>query len=295
MDRRLAVNVLDVRHLSKRYPRFHLNDVSFSVEQGYIMGFIGVNGAGKTTTLKALLNMVHPDDGEVHILGKDIKYHEIDIKQDLGIVLGDKDIYKSYRINRISDVVSKFYKKWDQKAYLHFIDRFEIDPGKKVGELSEGMKTKYFLALAMSHHARLFLLDEPTSGLDPAARDDLLELFQELVEDGERSIIYSTHITSDLEKCADHILYIDNGIIIGSDNKVDFVGSYSLVKGDANRLSASLRSKIISTKNHPYGFTGLIRSVDLPLFEDFTVESPTMEDIMIYHAKRESRHEHVAV
>ena len=289
------MNLLDVLHLSKRYPRFHLNDVSFSVEQGYIMGFIGVNGAGKTTTLKSLLNMVHPDEGEVHIFGKDIKYQETDIKQDLGVVLGDKDIYKSYRINRISDVVSRFYTKWDQKAYQHYIDRFNIDPGKKVGELSEGMKTKYFLALAMSHHARLFILDEPTSGLDPAARDELLELFQELVEDGEHSIIYSTHITSDLEKCADHILYIDKGIIIGLDNKVDFVGSYSLVKGDTSRLTTALRSKMISTKNNPYGFTGLIRSVDLPMFESFTIESPTMEDIMIYHAKQELHNEHVAV
>lgn len=157
------------------------------------------------------------------------------------------------------------------------------------------MKTKYFLALAMSHHARLFLLDEPTSGLDPAARDDLLELFQELVEGGECSILYSTHITSDLEKCADHILYIDNGIIIGSDNKIDFVGGYSLVKGDASRLTAPLHAKMIATKSHPYGFTGLIRSVDLPLFEGFTVEAPTMEEIMIYHAKRESRHEQAAV
>lgn len=289
------MNLLDVRHLSKQYPKFHLNDVSFSLEQGYIMGFIGINGAGKTTTLKSLLNMVHPDSGEVHILGKDIKHHEVEIKQDLGVVLGDKDIYKSYRINRISDVVSKFYEQWDNEAYQHHIDRFGIDPAKKVGELSEGMKTKYFLALAMSHHARLFILDEPTSGLDPAARDDLLELFQELVEDGQRSILYSTHITSDLEKCADHILYIDNGTIIGSNNKEDFIGSYSLVKGDASKLTAHLRSKMISAKIHPYGFTGLIRTVDLSLFDSFTVVPPTMEDIMIYHAKREIYHEHVAV
>jgi len=289
------VNLLTVKHLSKRYPQFLLDDVSFSLEQGYIMGFIGANGAGKTTTLKSLLNMVHPDCGEVEVFGKDIRGHEIAIKQELGVVLGDKDLYKSYRIGRISEVVSRFYTQWDSAAYQSYIDRFGIDPEKKAGELSEGMKTKYFLALAMSHRARLFILDEPTSGLDPAARDDLLELFQEIVEDGERSILYSTHITSDLEKCADHVLYIDNGVIIGSDNREDFIGSYRLVRGDAAGLSADLRSRMISMRTHPYGFTGLIRSVDLPLFAGFTAEAPTMEDIMIYHAKREPRHETAAV
>jgi ABC-2 type transport system ATP-binding protein len=282
------VNLLNVRHLSKRYERFCLNDVTFTLEQGYIMGFIGINGAGKTTTLKSVLNMVHPDSGSVEIIGKDIKHCETAIKQDLGVVLGDKDMYKSYRIRDISRVVSRFYHNWDESAYRNHIERFSIDPGKKVGELSEGMKTKYFLALAMSHHARLYILDEPTSGLDPAARDELLELFQELVEDGAHSILYSTHITSDLEKCADHILYIDNGSIIGCDTKDDFLESYKLVKGDAGDLTSGHRSRLIAVKYHPYGFTGLIKSADAPMFGDFAIEQPTMEEIMIYHAKRET-------
>ncbi len=289
------MNLLQVQHLSKRYERFHLNDVSFSLEQGFIMGFIGINGAGKTTTLKSILNMVHPQSGEVEILGKNIRGNEVEIKQDLGIVLGEKDLYNSYRIDRISKVVSRFYTNWDNEVYRHYIDRFSIDPGKKVGELSEGMKTKYFLALAMSHHARLFLFDEPTSGLDPAARDDVLEIFQELVEDGRQSILFSTHITSDLEKCADHILYIDNGVIVGSDTKDDFLEGYRLVKGDTQQLNESRNSALVSMKLNPYGFTGLIRSTDLPLFSDFAVESATMEEIMIYHAKREVSHGQAAL
>jgi ABC-2 type transport system ATP-binding protein len=289
------VNLLNVEHLSKQYPRFNLQDISFTLEEGYIMGFIGINGAGKTTTLKSLLHMVHPDSGEVTIFGKSMADHEVSIKQDLGIVLGDKDMYKSYQISKISEVVSRFYVKWDIEAYQYYLNRFAIDPEKKVGELSEGMKTKYFLALALSHHAQLFIFDEPTSGLDPAARDELLEIFQEIVEDGKRSILYSTHITSDLEKCADYILYIDHGTIIGSDNKEDFMAGFSLVKGNLNLLTELHRSKLIALKQHPYGFSALIKKIDLPLFANFTVESPTMEDIMIYHAKREKHYEYVAV
>jgi ABC-2 type transport system ATP-binding protein len=287
--------LLEVKHLSKRYPRFTLHDVSFTLEEGYIMGFIGVNGAGKTTTLKSLLNMVHPDSGDVTIFGKSMTDHEVAIKQDLGIVLGDKDMYKSYQISKISDVVSRFYAKWDSDAYQYYLDRFDIDPEKKVGELSEGMKTKYFLTLALSHHAQLFIFDEPTSGLDPAAWDELLEIFQEIVEDGRHSILYSTHITSDLEKCADYILYIDHGTIIGSDNKEDFIAGYALVKGNTDQLSERHRSRLIAMKQHPYGFSALIKQDDLPLFDEFTVDSPTMEDIMIYHAKREIPHEYAAV
>lgn len=274
--------------LHKRYPKFHLDDVSFSLEQGFIMGFIGINGAGKTTTLKSMLNLSRPDSGSVEILGKD-PFHQDDelaLKQELGVVLGDKDLYKQYRIGKTTDVVSRFYREWDQEVYDRYCREFDLDQEKKLGELSEGMRTKYFLTLALSHNAKLLILDEPTSGLDPAARDDLLEIFQELVEDGEKSILYSTHITSDLEKCADYITYIHDGRIIGSDTRVDFVGGYRMVQGDKDQLTDELADRMISCRNHSYGFTGLIRSDQEDAFSAFQLETPSIEDIMIYYAKR---------
>ena len=211
-----AMASLRVEGLNKRYPGFHLRDVSFPLEPGFIMGFIGINGAGKTTTLKCILNMVRPESGRVEVLGKVFREHELELKQDLGVVLGDKDVYRNYRLGTTSRVISRFYGNWDQSVYEQYCRRFRLDQKKRLRELSQGLATKYFLTLALSHHAKLFILDEPTSGLDPAARDDLLEIFQELVEDGKTSILYSTHITSDLEKCADFITYIHEGEIVAS-------------------------------------------------------------------------------
>jgi ABC-2 type transport system ATP-binding protein len=282
------VNCLEVEGISKQYDRFHLRDVSFSLEQGNIMGFIGVNGAGKTTTLKSILKMVHPDSGVVRILGKDFRKHELELKQEIGVVLGDKDVYKQYRIGRISGVISRFYRNWDPEAYEHYCRQFNLDQNKKLAELSAGMQTKFFLTLALSHNAKLFILDEPTSGLDPAARDELLEIFQELVEDGSRSILYSTHITSDLEKCADFVTYIDNGTLLNVAAKDDFIESYRIVRGPWELLTDDLKQRTISHRKREDGVAALIRSADSDNFHGFTLVAPSIEEIMIFHARRNS-------
>jgi ABC-2 type transport system ATP-binding protein len=201
-------------------------------------------------------------------------------------MIGGVDYYKKSRIGHITQVVRRFYPRWDDNTYNTYIRRFALDENKRVDELSSGMRVKYSLALAMSHHARLLLLDEPTSGLDPVARDDLLELFQELIEDGERSILFSTHITSDLEKCADYITYIENGRIIESRSKDDLIASYRVVKGTQEQLP-TLTSRLISSKENAFGFAGLIRTADLHAGEGLAVEAPSLEDIMIYYAKKE--------
>ncbi len=278
--------ILAVENLNKQYPKFALKDVSFTLDEGYIMGFVGSNGAGKTTTLKSILGLVHPDSGTVRIFGKDYAQSELEIKPQIGFMFGGVDYYAKSPLGRVTNVIKRFYACWDDAVYAHYIKRFALDEDKKLEELSNGMKHKYALTLALSHHARLFILDEPTSGLDPVARDDLLELFQELIEDGQRSILFSTHITSDLEKCADYVTYIENGRIVASDTRDDLLASYRIVKGHQDQL-ARVRPSLVAAKTHAFGFTGLIKTQDLRADFGLSAEPPSIEDIMIYHAKRE--------
>ena len=227
------MNVLEVRGLTKAYPAFALRDVTFTVPEGAVMGFIGRNGAGKSTTLKSLLGLVHPDGGEVRFFGKDFAGHEQEIKENIGVVLGGIDFYPKKKVKAITEVTARFYPTWDESKYRHYLQLFAIDENKRVDQLSSGMKVKYLIALALSHDARLLILDEPTSGLDPVSRDDLTELFRALVADGKRSILFSTHITSDLEKCATHITYIREGEILCSAEKADFIAAFDhLQQGD---------------------------------------------------------------
>jgi ABC-2 type transport system ATP-binding protein len=279
--------ILSVKGLAKRYDKFTLDNVSFELEEGYIMGFIGRNGAGKTTTLKSILDLVHKDSGVVEVLGKDFTQNELELKQEIGFMFGGVDYYPKSRIRVITDVVRRFYSHWDEKTYEGYMQRFSIDENKKVSELSSGMRVRYSLALALSHRAKLLILDEPTSGLDPVSRDDLLELFQELIEDGERSILFSTHITSDLEKCADYITYIQNGRIIESRAKDDLAAAYRLVQGTREQLGR-IQPLLIGCKEHAFGFTGLMRTADMNKAEGIEAGPPSIEEIMIYHEKMET-------
>ncbi len=280
---------LEVKGLHKSYEKFQLKDVNFSLELGYIMGFIGSNGAGKTTTLKSILDMIHVESGDIKVLGQSFINNEIQLKQDIGYAFGGTDFYMKKKIKQVTKVVKRFYKKWDDSVYETYLKKFKLDPDKKIAELSEGMKVKYALTLALSHDAKLLILDEPTSGLDPVARDGLLELFQELVEDGTRSILFSTHITTDLEKCADFITYINNGKIIDSATKDDFIGKYYLLQGPTEKAK-SLEKEMVAYKTNSFGFTGLIKKEDFRPVEGVEFEAPSLEEIMIYYAKKEDQH-----
>ena len=277
---------LDVRGLTKKYEHFQLRDVSFQLEQGYIMGFIGANGAGKTTTIKSILNLTRVDSGEVHILGKSMAEHEVELKQDIGSAFGDFNFYTRYKIKTITNVIKTFYHNWDDATYRKYLKEFNLIEDKKIIELSAGMRVKYSLALAMSHGAKLLILDEPTSGLDPVARDALLDIFRELVEDGQISILFSTHITSDLEKCADFITYLHNGKIINSAEKDEFIDTYRLLSGTHEQL-ALMKDSLISYKTSSFGFTGLIHTKDLDPSLGVNAAVPNLEEIMIYCSKKE--------
>ena len=247
---------LEICGLTKTYPAFTLQEVSFSVPRGAVMGFIGRNGAGKSTTLKSLLGLAHPDGGEVRFFGEDFREKEQEIKENLGVVLGGIDFYPKKKVKTITDVTRRFYARWDEAKYRHYLRLFAIDEEKRVDQLSSGMKVKYLIALALSHDAELLILDEPTSGLDPVSRDDLTELFAALVKDGRRSILFSTHITSDLEKCATHITYIRDGEIVCSAEKSAFMASFDHLRRDGEVLT--LEDIMVRTERRGYDENALV-------------------------------------
>ena len=221
------MNCLEVRQLSKKYRSFTLDNVSFGVPFGSITGFVGRNGAGKTTALKSILGLVHADGGEVLFNGKNVRKEEAYFKKHIGVVLGGTDFYLKKKLKTITDVTSRFYPEWDQEKYESLCRLFELDENKRIADLSSGMRVKYHIALALSHGADLLIMDEPTSGLDPVSRDELTELFRLIVKDGKRSILFSTHITSDLEKCADHIVFIKDGSIVFSGTSSGLIETFS--------------------------------------------------------------------
>lgn len=221
------MSILEVHGLSKEYPTFSLSRLSFSLAPGKITGFIGRNGAGKSTTLRCLLGFVAPDHGEISFFGLPWQGHEKEIKAQIGYIPGGFDFYPNKRLKRITAVAKSFYPNWDDAAYRRCISLFSLDENKTPSKLSAGMRVKYALALALSHGAQLLILDEPTSGLDPISRDELMDIFLEL-KAGGTTILFSTHITSELDQCADRILYIREGQLIADEELDAFVSGYGL-------------------------------------------------------------------
>lgn len=279
--------MLQVTNLCKNYADFKLDNVSFTVPQGMIVGFIGQNGAGKTTTLKCVMRSVFPDGGKVEVLGKDMAENESANKQIISFTTGAFDYYPGETLRKIADVYKTFYDEWDEQAFENYCKRFELVLTKKVRELSAGMKVKFSLALAMSHNAKLFLFDEPTSGLDPIARDELLDVFRDIVDEGDKSILFSTHITSDLDKCADVILFIRKGKILLEQPKDELLEQHVVVKGSSEQLTDELASRLVACKKHQFGFVGLMKRSDLAESDNLATEKPTLDDIMVYYNKQE--------
>lgn len=220
------MSIVEVRNLRKIYPSFRLQDVSFSIREGRITGFIGRNGAGKTTTIKSILNLVHPDGGEICYFGLPLAGHEAEIKKRVGYSTGTVSWYPRKKIRDIVDIVKRFYETWDEDTYRRYLNLFGLDESKTPLELSEGMKVKLNLLLALSHRSEVLILDEPTSGLDPFSRNEILDIFSELKKEGV-AVFFSTHIISDIEKCADNIVYISKGKIVAAMPKEDFIRQHS--------------------------------------------------------------------
>ena len=275
--------ILEVKDLVKTYPAFRLQELSFSLEAGKITGFIGRNGAGKTTTLHSLLGFVVPDSGDIRFFGMDMREHELEIKQRLGFVSAGMNFYNKQKLRKITDVTRSFYVKWDDEVYRRYLQLFSLDESKTPETLSNGMKIKYMLALALSHGADLLILDEPTSGLDPVSREELLEIFLEL-KDAGRTILFSTHITSDLDKTADNILYIAGGALKADSSLERFIDSYRLVRCPKEQLAGDLSDLLIGPRRAKEGYTALVRREDAAKLP-FPCEPVNLEEIMVHMEK----------
>jgi ABC-2 type transport system ATP-binding protein len=283
-------NAIEVKNLRKGYKDFTLNDISFSLPTGYIMGFVGQNGAGKTTTIRLMLNMTGRAGGEISLLGLDNLQDEQRIKQDVGVVLDEIYFVNNWTVREVERALKPFYDHWNSALYSQYTQQFRLPLDKKVKDLSRGMRMKLMLAVAMSHEAKLLILDEPTSGLDPVARDELLQILSDYIDE-EKSILFSTHNTIDLERIADYITLIDNGNIFYSGTKDDLIDSYRVVKGGPNDLLDPFREKIIGLTKSNTGFSGLIRSSEgkyIP--EEIVTAPPSIDEILVAIAKRESNH-----
>ncbi len=280
----MAEKVLEIRGLCKDYPAFHLKDVSFSLERGRIMGFIGRNGAGKTTTLKSALNIVHPAAGELKYFGLDFAENELEIKRRIAFVSGGANYYPNKKLAAITAVTRSFYEHWDEAAYRRYLKLFNLDESKTPKALSAGMQVKYALALALSHGAELLILDEPTSGLDPVSRDELVDVFLSLADEGV-SILFSTHITDDLDKCADDVTYIRNGEIVFSLPIGELREKYRAVAVTAEQAE-KYADKLIGCKRAKEGFTALVERGGLEA--ELPGRAAGLEEIMV-HLDKEAR------
>ncbi len=282
-------NVLEVKDLCKKYMGFELKNVNFIIPKGMIIGLIGENGAGKTTTIKAILNIIDKDKGQVKIFGLDLQQNEKKIKQDIGVVLDDSFLSEYLNPKSISKIMKNFYPNWDEKLYFKYLEKFELPLDKISKEFSSGMKMKLKIATAISHKPKLLILDEPTSGLDPVARNDILDIFQEFIEDGEHSILLSSHITSDLEHIADYITFINNGEIIFTKPKDELTENFGIVKCDENDFQKFNKNDYVKYKKNKYEYDVLIENkYEFKRKYDISViDKPSIEDIMLIYIKGE--------
>ena len=273
---------LNLEKVNKHYPSFSLKDVSFSINPGEIMGFIGRNGAGKTTTLKSIMNLIHFESGKISAFGKDMTEYELENKQRIGFALSEINYYPNKTIRQLMNVTKRFYKNFDENKFNQMCNLFNLNIDKKIEELSSGMKVKYSVAIALSHDAELLILDEPTSGLDPVSRDEILDIFREIVKNGDRAILFSTHITSDLDKCATNITYIHDGTIVYTGTKKDFVKKYLFVKDKT--MNKEVLDKYIAYKELDDRIEGLINANEKDYFvsKGLNPEEPDLEQIMVY-------------
>lgn len=277
--------ILEVKNLRKEYSDFILNDISFSLEKGYIMGFIGPNGAGKTTTIKLIMNLAKRDAGEIKIFGLDNINDEVVIKQKIGFVYDQNYFYGDLTIAEIKRIIAPFYVNWNDRIFNKYIKEFELPADKKIKHLSRGMQMKFSLALALSHDADLIILDEPTSGLDPVFRSGILDILADLIQDENKGVLFSTHITGDLDKIADYITFINKGEIVFSMAKDDILDNYAIVKGPRELLDDGIKKEFTGMRFNRFGFEGLIsdRNRTKKLFKDrVIVERATLEDIMLF-------------
>lgn len=282
-------NILEIKDLCKRYADFELKNVNIQLPKGTIMGFVGENGAGKTTTIKSILNIIKRDSGEIKVFDLDNIKDEKKIKENIGVVLDDSFLSEYLNPTDINKIMKDIYKNWDEKLYFKYIKEFKLPEQKISKEYSSGMKMKLKIAVALSHHPKLLILDEPTSGLDPIARSEILDIFQDFIQDEEHGIFVSSHITSDLEHIADYITFINNGEIVFTKTRDELLDNYGIVKCTEEQFKTIKKDDYIKYKKNKYEYDILIEDKhEFKKKYDFSIiDKPNIEDIMVIYIKGE--------
>lgn len=286
-------HVIEFRNVHKAFENFCLTNFSMNIKKGYVTGFIGGNGVGKSTIIKLMMNLLQPDSGEISIFGLGYKEHEKEIKQRIGFVLDDNIFYEELTLTEMKNFVKKAYVHWDEHVFQEYVQEFNLPLKQKIKTFSKGMKMKASLTIALSHHAELIIMDEPTSGLDPIFRRELMEMLHNLIQDGNKTIFFSTHNTTDLMNIADYITFIHNGEHIFTKNFYEIEEQYAVVKGGLELLDRDTEQEFIAIQKSPFGFEALTcnRKRVQDIFEDMVlIEKPTLEDIMYFTKKGLIRH-----
>lgn len=284
--------VVELNNVTKRFKGFSVEDMNLKVQRGFVTGFIGANGAGKSTTIKMIMNLLKPDDGSIQVFGQGYDRQEKAIKERIGFVYDGNIFYEGLNLKDIKRIVAPAYKHWDDECFKRYIEQFELPLNKAIKTFSKGMKMKASLAIALSHDAELIIMDEPTAGLDPVFRRELLDLLQEIMLDGKRTLFFSTHITTDLDRIADYIAFIRNGRLVFNQSIHDVADNYALVKGRTDHLDRDTEQAFLHIRRTSTGFEALTdnRSSIQEIFGDHVViEKASLEDIM-YHLKGETKH-----
>lgn len=281
-------NVIEIRNMTKDYGDFKLDNVSFKVPEGSVCGFIGQNGAGKTTTIKAILDVINIDEGEILVFGQNIKKDSATLREDIGVVFDEMGFHEFMTGKDINVMMKNIYKNWDSQAFFDYLKKFSLPSKKPCGDFSRGMRMKLQIAVALSHNAKLLIMDEPTSGLDPIVRNEIIQIFREYVIEEDHSILLSSHITSDLEKIADEVVFINGGKIVLAGNKDELLETHGLVKCKKSELEEISKSLIVKAEEETFGTTVLVndRKACEKLYPGMVVEPANLEEMMLFYVNR---------
>ena len=284
-------NAIEIHGLTKRYDGFTLDKLSFNVPKGSIMGFIGQNGAGKSTTINAILNIVKADEGEIKVMGLDHIKDENEIKRNIAAVFDELPFNEQLNANDVDLVFRDLFENWDSETFFAYLDRFALPRKKKFGQFSKGMKMKLQIASALSHGAKLLIMDEATTGLDPVVRNEILDIFLEYLQDEENSILMSSHITSDLEKIADSVTFIDKGRLLLTGYKDEILENHGMLKCTKNDYATLDRDDIISARLNDFGADVMVadRFAAARKYSGLTIDKTTLEEIMLYYVNRDKK------
>lgn len=281
------MNALEVKNLSKTYGSFHLNNISFQLPSGCILGLIGQNGAGKTTTIKLLLDMIKRDSGTITILGKDNQTNFEATKEDIGVVLDESGFPDGITVRQVNQIMKHTYTHWNASTFNQYIQRFSLPKTKAFKEFSRGMKMKLSIAVALSHNAKLLILDEATSGLDPIIRDEILDIFYDFTKEESHSILLSSHIVSDLEKLCDYIAFIHQGTLLFYEEKDRLLESYGIVRCSKEQYETLPPESIVGVRHSTYGIEAMVDRTKLAL--TYAVSQMSIEDMIVFMAKGVSK------